>query len=34
MRRSGVMATAQKGESEGFIEYTIRIPKPTAAMQK
>jgi len=29
MRRSGVMASAQKGETEGFIEYTIRIPKPT-----
>jgi len=34
MRRSGVMASAIKGESEGFIEYTIRIPKPTAVMQK
>ncbi len=29
MRRSGVMASAEKGETEGFIEYTIRIPKPT-----
>ncbi len=29
MRRSGVMASAQKGETDGFIEYTIRIPKPT-----
>ena len=34
MRRSGVMATAQKGESEGFIEYTIRIPKRDAVLQK
>ncbi|MBQ7799489.1 MAG: ParB/RepB/Spo0J family partition protein [Oscillospiraceae bacterium] len=29
MRRSGVMASAEKGETDGFIEYTIRIPKPT-----
>ena len=30
MRKSGVMASATKGESEGFIEYTIRIPKPAS----
>lgn len=34
MRRSGVMASAVKGESDGFIEYTIRIPKPAQAMQE
>lgn len=34
MRRSGVMASAVKGESEGYIEYTIRIPKPCSAAQK
>lgn len=34
MRRSGVMATAQKGESDTFIEYTIRIPKRDAVLQK
>lgn len=27
MRRSGIKATAETSESEGFIEYTIRIPK-------
>jgi ParB family chromosome partitioning protein len=27
MRRSGIKATTQTSESEGFIEYTIRIPK-------
>jgi len=32
MRKSGVKASYVKGESEGFIEYTIKIPKP--AMQK
>ena len=31
MRRSGVMASAVKGETEGYIEYTIRIPKPCTA---
>ena len=30
MRKSGVMASAVKGESDGFIEYTIRIPKPAS----
>ena len=30
MRRSGVLANLSKGETEGYIEYTIRIPKPMA----
>lgn len=28
MRKSGVKLSATKGETDGFIEYTIRIPKP------
>ncbi len=33
MRKAGVKAEAKKGETEGFIEYTIRIPKPCSAKQ-
>jgi len=28
MKKAGVKAEAKKGETESFIEYTIRIPKP------
>lgn len=31
MRASGIRASATKDESDGYIEYTIRIPKPCAA---
>lgn len=31
MRRSGILASATKGENELYIEYIIRIPKPTMA---
>ena len=33
MRRSGVMASATRGETDKFIEYTIRIPKPAEAVK-
>ncbi len=33
MRSSGVMASAARGETESYIEYTIRIPKPCAAQK-
>lgn len=31
MRKSGVRASAVRGETDTFIEYTIRIPKPAEA---
>lgn len=31
MRKNGVKASAVRGETEGFIEYTIKIPKPSGA---
>lgn len=31
MRKSGVKASAVRGETDSFIEYTIRIPKPAEA---
>lgn len=34
MRKSGVRASATRDESDGFIEYTIRIPKPLEAIRK
>lgn len=34
MRKSGVRASATKDESDSFIEYTIRIPKPCEAVRK
>ncbi len=33
MRASGIRASATKDESDGYIEYTIRIPKPCAAQE-
>lgn len=33
MRSSGVMASAARGETESYIEYTIRIPKPVAVQK-
>lgn len=34
MRKSGVRASATRDESDSFIEYTIRIPKPCEAVRK
>lgn len=34
MRKSGVRASAKRDESDSFIEYTIRIPKPLEAVRK
>ncbi|MCI8497432.1 MAG: ParB/RepB/Spo0J family partition protein [Clostridiales bacterium] len=33
MRRSGIAVEESKGETDQFIEYTVRIPKKTSAME-
>ena len=30
MRHAGIAADAQKSETDEYIEYTVRIPKPGA----